>query len=103
MPEPSFSDDFLNKWEHLINDIEITDVPLRFISEVVVFFHNGDQMEFDIKEMLQSPFPVAHIEEEIETFLSENDRYIDNVDFHINIPAVATEIETKTNKLLDKA
>ena len=103
MPEPSFSDDFLNKWEHLINDIEITDVPLRFISEVVVFFHNGDQMEFDIKEMLRSPFPVAHIEEEIETFLSENDRYIDNVDFHINIPAVATEIETKTNKLLDKA
>lgn len=87
----------------MISDVEITDVPLRFISEVVVFFHNGEQMEFDIKEMLQSPFPVEHIEEEIETFLSENDKYIYNVDFHINIPAVATEIETKTNNLLDKA
>lgn len=85
----------------MISDVEITDVPLRFISEVVVFFHNGENMEFDITEMLNSPFPVEHIEEEIETFLSDNDKYIHNVDFHINIPAVANEIETKTSKLLD--
>lgn len=101
MPNPAFSNEFHSKWEHLINDVEVSDVPMRFIKEVVVYFESGDTVEFDIGAMLDSGNPAEIIEEEIESFLSANDAYIDNVDFHINIPAVADEVSDKTNKLLD--
>lgn len=101
MPNPAFSNEFYNKWEHLINDVEVSEVPMRFIKEVIVYFESGDTVEFDIGAMMDSGNPADIIEEEVEAFLSANDEYINNVDFHINIPAVADEINNKTSKLLD--
>ena len=31
-----FSDEFLERWEHIIDDVDITDVPLECIKKVVV-------------------------------------------------------------------
>lgn len=100
MPD-TFSDDFYKKWEHLITTIEISDVPMRFIKEVVVHFVNDDTMIFDITEMLSDTSTVDKVEKEIEIFLEKNDKFIHNVDFVINIPAVADEINDKTQRLLN--
>jgi hypothetical protein len=99
---PGFSDEFYDRWEHLISTIEISDVPMRFIREVEVTFRNGDKTHFDITAMISNGNKPQLIETKIEEYLEHNDPDIERVDFHINIPAVATEIERKTNKLLDK-
>ena len=75
---------------------------MRFIREVEVTFHNGDKTCFDITAMISNGNKPQIIENKIEVYLKTNDPDIQRVDFHINIPAVATEIESKTNKLLDK-
>jgi hypothetical protein len=41
------------------------------------------------------------IESHIEDFLDIHDDDIDCVDFHINLTAIADEVEPRTNKLLD--
>ena len=46
-------------------------------------------------------YEVEKIEETIENFLDAHDDEIECVDFHINLPALAEEVEDKTSKLLD--
>jgi hypothetical protein len=99
---PGFSDEFYDRWEHLLSTVEIVDVPMRFIKEVEVTFNSGDKTCFDISSMISNGNKPQKIENKIEDYLQSNDHDIERVDFHINIPAVATEIERKTNKLLDK-
>jgi hypothetical protein len=99
--EDKFSDEFYERWERLISQVEIVDVPLRFIGQIAVFFKNGDNTIFDVTAMITGGANTEQIEEMIETYLFEYDKKIDRVDFHINIQSVASEVATQTTKLLD--
>ena len=97
----TFSDEFFERWEHLISDIEISEVPIRFIREVNIQFNNEKTTKFDIIQLMNRGYAVEKIEETIEDFLDAHDDEIECVDFHINLPALAEEVENKTSKLLD--
>lgn len=74
---------------------------MRFIREVSVQFSSKETTIFDVQHMMLMGGNPQEIETEIELFLYDNDEDIDSVDFHINITALATEVEHKTNRLLD--
>jgi hypothetical protein len=97
----SFSDDFFDRWEHLISSVEISDVPIRFIKQINAVFKNGTNHSFDVKNMLKKGYNFQQIEKIIEIYLEQYDNEIESVDFHLNINAIADEVEDKTNKLLD--
>jgi len=97
-----FSQEFYERWEHLLSTVEISDVPIEYISEIVVVFENDNTTVFDVTAMLASGAKPKHIEAQIEDFLSDHDHEIDHVNFHINIPVIATEVHAKTKKLLGK-
>ena len=101
MSNSAFSDDFYNRWEHLISTVEISEIPLRLIREVSVTFNNGDITIFDVAHMLQSGHDVEVIEDTLEDFLEEHDDEVDRVDFFMNLLALAEEVDAKTSKLLD--
>jgi hypothetical protein len=97
----NFSDEFFNRWEHLISSVEILDVPIRFIKSIIASFNDGQSHSFDIKIMLERGMEFQEIESLIETYLELHADDIDCVDFHLNVSAIAEEVETKTNRLLD--
>jgi hypothetical protein len=99
--DTNFSDEFFNRWEHLISSVEISDVPIRFIKSINASFSDGQSHSFDIKVMLEKGMEFQEIETLIEAYLELNADDIDCVDFHLNITAIAEEVETETNKLLD--
>ena len=101
MSNLNFSEDFYERWEHLISSVEITDVPMRFIREVVVLFKNDNVTTFDVVDMINNNYKLREIESHIEDFLDIHDDDIECVDFHINLNALADEVEPRTNKLLD--
>ena len=101
MSDNSFSDDFFDRWEHLISSVEISDVPIRFIKQVNAVFKNGTSHAFDVKNMLSKGLNYQEVEHFIESYLEQHDDEIESVDFHLNINAIANEVETHTNKLLD--
>ena len=51
--------------------------------------------------MIKKGIDYPEIEAIIENYLELHDEDIECVDFHLNINAIADEVETKTNKLLD--
>ena len=100
MPD-SFSDEFFDRWEHLISSVEISDVPIRFIKKIDAKFKDGQNHSFDVTTMLENGYEYPDIELVIESYLDAHDELIECVDFHLNISAIAEEVESKTNNLLD--
>jgi hypothetical protein len=96
-----FSDEFYERWEHLISTVEISEVPMRFIKEVCVKLDTGETHSFDINLMLQRGYDTEQLEEIVQDYLDAHDDLIDVVDFHINLSALADEVEPRTHKLLD--
>jgi len=96
-----FSDEFYARWEHLISTVEISEVPMRFIKEVVVKLDTGETHTFDIALMLERGYTPETLEELVQEYLDTYDELTEVVDFHINLPAIAEEVEGRTNELLD--
>ena len=101
MSDNSFSTEFFERWEHLISSVEISDVPLRFIKSINATFKDGQSHVFEIAAILERGKDFPEIEAMIENYLEVFDEEIDCVDFHLNVSAIAEEVEGKTNKLLD--
>lgn len=97
----NFSIEFFDRWEHLISDMEISDVPIRFIKAINANFQNGTKHSFEIDAMISKGIDYPEIETLVENYLEMHSDEIECVDFHLNINAIADEVETKTNRLLD--
>jgi hypothetical protein len=97
----NFSVEFFDRWEHLISDMEISDVPIRFIKAINASLKNGALHSFEVETMIKKGIDYPEIEAIVESYLMAHDDDIECVDFHLNISAIANEVETKTNRLLD--
>jgi hypothetical protein len=97
-----FSDEFYNRWHHLLEDIDITDIPLSFVSEITVNMKNDEVVIFDITTMKSQKMLPKQIEIIVETFLQENDEDVGNIEFRINVKKVADTVTKQVSKLLDK-
>ena len=96
------SEEFYDRWEHLLADIEMNEVPLKFVREIAVNMIEGDVVLFDVASMLAKKLSCSDIEDAVEQFLLENDDAVEKIDFHIDIKAVATEVTHRTSKILGK-
>lgn len=101
MPE-QFSDDFYDRWHHLLEDIDMSEVPLKFVREITVHLEDESTVTFDILTMLARKTPVAKIEASIEQFLMEHNNEVENIHFHINVEELASTVTKKVDKLFGK-
>ena len=93
-----FSDEFLERWEHIIDDVDITDVPLECIKKVVVKLHGKRQRTINLDLLRRQGL------EEIETVLTRTltdlGEQVRDVDFILDVGAIATIVQPETDKLL---
>lgn len=97
-----FSDEFYDRWQHLLEDIEMSEIPMNFVRDITVNTTDGQLINFDVSALLDKGLKVEEIEAIIEGFLLDNDEDVLNIEFHINIKAVADEVTTKVSKILDR-
>jgi hypothetical protein len=104
------STEFLDKWKHIINDVEKSDIPTHLIDKLVIRL-NGNKDDIDSEEMHTQTINISslknqgYLSEEIEDVINEtlyelND-HIDSVDFFLDIDAVAQEVQPETDKILN--
>jgi hypothetical protein len=96
------NDDFLTKWEHIVNDVNKTDVPLECIKKIVIKFKNGRQRTVNLHTLQRQGLDLEEVEKLLNrTFAEEHDN-IRDVDFVVDITSVANLVQPETDKLLDK-
>ena len=96
------NDDFLAKWEHIVNDVSKTDVPLECIKKVVIKIQGGRQKTINIHTLLRQGLALEEIEALLTRTFTQHDHEIRDVDFVVDISAVAEIVQPETDKLLGK-
>ena len=98
MTEPS--DDFVAAWEHIIADITKTDLQLECNKKVVLKFHVGRHKTFYLATLKKQVLDMEEIESMLTRILDEQNDQIRDVDFVVDVVAVANLVQPETNKIL---
>lgn len=96
------NDDFITHWERLISEADKTDVPLECIKKVVIKLNGGRQKTINVHSLLRQGLDLSEVETMLNRFFGEQSDNIRDVDFVVDVSAVASLIQPETDKLLGK-
>ena len=95
-------DDFISQWELILADVNKTDVPLECIKKVVIKLAGGKQKTINVHTLLKQGLDLEAVETMLTRYFTENDHQIRDVDFVVDVTAVANLVQPETDKLLGK-
>lgn len=96
------NDDLLKKWEHIIADVNKTEVPLECIKKVIIKIIGGKQRTINLHTLRKQGLDYEDIENMLTRTINELDAIIKDIDFVVDIHAVAEMVQPETDKLLGK-
>lgn len=96
------SPDFIEKWEHILEDVEKNKIPVEFIKKLVVKLQGKKQHTINIEKFLTQGLDPDQIEEIVSRKLQELDDMVVGVEFILNVQNIADTVQPETDKLLNK-
>ena len=96
-----FSDEFLAMWEHIIEEVHKTEVPLECIKKVVIKLHGKRQRTINLQTLRRQGVDSEELETVLTRTLLELDDQVRDVEFMVDIGAVAELVQPETDKLLN--
>ena len=94
------NDDLLQKWEVIVAEVNKTDIPLECIKKVILSLAGGKRRTINIHTLRKQGLDMAEIEALLTRTFNEQDELIRDIDFVVDITAVAALIQPETDKLL---
>jgi len=95
-----FSNEFIERWEHIIDEVDITDVPLECMKKVIVKLHGKRQRTINLALLRRQGLEFDEIETILTRTLTELGDAVRDVDFILDVGAIATMVQPETDKLL---
>jgi len=94
------SDEFLAKWDHIISEVEKTQVPLKCINKMVIRIVGGRQKTINLARLRKDGLDDDDIEESMNINIFVLGDSVNNIDFILDVNTVAGIIQPATDKLL---
>ena len=96
------SPEFIEKWEHILEDVEKNKIPVQFIKKLIIKLQGKRQQTINIQKFLEQGLDPEQIEEAVSRKLDELDELIVSVEFILNVQSIADTVQPETDKLLSK-
>ena len=96
------NDDFLDRWERIIADVNKTDIPLECIKKVVIKLKGGRQKTINLHTLKKQGLELEEVEAMLTRTFNDMDHEIHDVDFVVEVSSVANLVQPETDKLLGK-
>jgi hypothetical protein len=96
------SPEFIDKWEHILEDVEKNKIPVQFIKKLIVKLQGKRQQTINIEKFLQQGLDPEQIEDAVSRKLNELDDQIVSVEFILNLKGIADTVQPETDRLLGK-
>jgi len=96
------SPDFIDKWEHILEDVEKNKIPVEFIKKLIIKLTGKKQQTINIKRLLQQGLDPDQVEDAVSRKLNELEDSIVSVDFVLNVQSIADTVQPETDRLLGK-
>jgi hypothetical protein len=96
------SPEFIEKWEHILLDVDKQKIPIQFIKKMVVKLQSKRQQTINIEKLINQGLDPEHIEEVVSRKLNELDNLILGIEFILNVQSIADTVQPTTDELLKK-
>ena len=96
-----FSNEFLNKWEHIIEEVNKTEIPLECIKKVVIRLHGKKQRTINLATLKKQGLAMDELEIVLTRTLTELGDEVKDIDFVVDVSEVAKILQPETDKLLN--
>ena len=96
------SPDFIDKWEHILEDIEKNKIPVEFIKKLIIKLTGKKQQTINIQKLLQQGLDPDQVEDAVSRKLNELEDSIVSVEFILNVQSIAETVQPETDRLLGK-
>jgi hypothetical protein len=94
------SPEFIEKWEHILEDVEKNKIPVQFIKKLIIKLEGKRQQTLNIEKFLNQGLDADQIEEVVSRKLQELDDSVVGVEFLLNVQSIADTVQPETDKIL---
>ena len=94
------SPEFIEKWEHILEDVDKNKIPVQFIRKLIIKLEGKKQQTLNIEKFLSQGLDPDQIEEVVSRKLQELDNSVVGVEFLLNVQNIADAVQPETDKLL---
>ena len=95
-----FSEEFLEKWEHIVNEVNKTNVPLECIKKIVVRLHGKKQRTINLQLLKKQGLDGDELDTVVSRILDGLGDQVYDLNFVVDVVEVAKLIQPETDKLL---
>jgi hypothetical protein len=95
-----FSDEFIQQWEHIIEEVNKTEVPLECIKKVVIRLGDRKQKTINLSTLRKQGLDLEELETILTRTLTELGDLVRDIDFVVDVSEVAKLVQPETDKLL---
>jgi len=96
------SPEFIDKWEHILEDVEKNKIPVEFIKKLIIKLTGKKQQTINIQKLLQQGLDPDQVEDAVSRKLNELEDSIVSVEFVLNVQSIADTVQPETDRLLGK-
>lgn len=96
-----FSDEFIQQWEHIIDEVNKTEVPLECIKKVVIRLRGKKQRTINLATLRKQGLDMDELEIVLTRTLTELGDEVKDIDFVVDVTEVAKLVQPETDKLLN--
>jgi hypothetical protein len=94
--------EYIKKWEHILEDVEKSKVPVQFVKKIIVRMTGKKQHTINIQSLLKKGLDPEEVEEVITRKLNDLDPLITSFEFVLNVESIADVVQPETDRLLGK-
>ena len=95
-----FSDQFIEQWEHIIEEVNKTEVPLECIKKVIIRLNDRKQKTINLSTLRRQGLDLEELETVLTRTLTELGDTVRDIDFVVDVSEVAKLVQPETDKLL---
>lgn len=95
-----FSEEFLRQWEHIISEVNTTEIPLECMKKVTFKLKDNKRRSLNLVSLRKQGLSWEEIESVLSRSLRELESDIKDVTWVVDVTAVAEIVQPQTNQLL---
>ena len=96
------SPEFLEKWAHIIADVDKHAMPIEFIEKVIVRLKKRKQHTINVARFIKQGMTASQVEDLVSRKLTEFEPIMNSFEIILNIENIAEIVEPETQRLLNK-
>jgi hypothetical protein len=96
------SPEFIDKWEHILEDVEKNKIPVQFIKKLIIKLEGKKQQTINIERFLSQGLDPDQVEDAVSRKLHELEDLIVSVEFILNVQSIADTVQPETDRLLGR-